>query len=115
MSLMLYVNEEINESRGLEYLRRNCLNAQVFSVHVLYYTGRGYVLARKRHPRGELDMSCSFELLRTVPDNRRIVRVRLVTRPPSVKHFRREHFTSFLVLLDQAGSVIEAFNDSSGN
>lgn len=111
MSLLQYVNEEIDERRGLEYLRKTCLTPKLFR-QVLIHVGIGMNIARKKHPRGELDMSCSFELVHTGLNNRRLVRVRLVTAPHRCKQLEQENFTTFLVLLDQEGSVTGVHSDS---
>lgn len=111
MSLLQYVDEEIDECRGIEYLRRACPTGAAF-MDVLVMTSRGRMLAREKYPRGELDMSCSFELVRTASDNRRLIRVRLVTAPPRIKQYQRENFTTFLVILNQEGSITEVCNDT---
>lgn len=111
MSLLLYVNEEIDERRGLEYLRKACVDARMFR-QVLMYTGTGLIRAREKHPRNELDMSASFELVHTGMNSRRLVRVRLVVAPFSIRHLHRENFTTFLVVLNPEGSVMGVHSDA---
>jgi hypothetical protein len=105
MSLMLYVNEEINERRGLEYLRNAAATPEIFR-QILTQVCSGVNRARSIYTRGALDMSLSFELLRTATNQERLIRTSLVVAPPSCKKFKPESFTTFLVIVDPEGSVI---------
>jgi hypothetical protein len=111
MSLMMYVNEEIDERRGLEYIRRNCVSSTVFH-QVLSHVWAGQSKAREFTPRGELHFDIAFELVYTGKENRRIVRVRQVTAPPTQRRFTVHHLSTFLVTLDPQGCVDGAYFDS---
>lgn len=111
MSLMMYVNEEIDERRGLEYLRRNCVDRTVFHK-VLGHVWAGSSKARHFCPQGELLMDITFELVYTGRENRRIVRCRQVSAPITQKRFTEHHRTTFLITLDGQGLVDGVYNDT---
>jgi hypothetical protein len=110
MSLLQYVNEEIDERRGLEYLRK-CSSRDVFHV-VLSHVWVGVEKAKRIHSRGELVMSISFELVHTFPNNRRMVRAHVVSAPPSCKKFGKENFSTFLVAVCPEGRVSGVYKDA---
>jgi hypothetical protein len=109
MNLLLYVDEEIDESRGLEYLRR-CSSPEIFH-RVLAHMWAGLKEARKLHPRGELALYISFELVRQFKSNLRVVRAKVANAPPSLKQFQKEHFSTFLLIVDEQGQVIGVYKD----
>ncbi|BDD79670.1 hypothetical protein [Burkholderia phage FLC9] len=110
MSLLQYVNEEIDERRGMEYLRM-CSSRDVFHS-VLAHTWVGVEKAKRVHTRGELVMDMSFELVHTFPNNKRIVRVRMVASPPNRSKLEQHNFSTFLVALCPEGCVVGVYKDS---
>ena len=110
MSLLMYVNEEIDERRGLEYIRRNA-SRDVFH-QVLSKTWKGERKVRGFERKGELIFLMSFELLHTASNHHRIVRVRQITAPFEVKNYKSHHHSTFLIALDEYGEVIGAYNDT---
>jgi hypothetical protein len=111
MSLMRYVNEEIDEARGLEYLRRLCVDRAIFHA-VMRQVWKGQSKSRAFHPRGELIINISFSLVHVSPQGKRIVRCHQTTVPCTVKSHQSYHNSTFLVVLDDEGRVTGAYNDS---
>lgn len=111
MSLMMYVNEEIDERRGLEFIRRNCVSSTMFHK-VLGFVWAGQSQAREFTPRGELLFDIAFELVYTGKENRRIIRVKQVTAPALQRRFTVHHLSTFLVTLDPEGCIDGAYHDS---
>jgi hypothetical protein len=110
MSLLQYVDEEIDERRGMEYLRK-CSSRDVFHS-VLTHVWVGVEKAKRIHTRGELVMDMAFELVHTFPNSRRIVRVKMVAAPPTCKKFEQHHHSTFLIGLCPEGQVIGVYKDS---
>lgn len=110
-SLLPYIDEKIDESRGLEYLRNATPDAKLFRL-ITSFVSTGINRARKISPRGELDMSASFELVRLTTDQQRIIRVKLVVARLKRKCLKPENSTTFLILLDREGRVSGVYNDA---
>lgn len=110
MSLLQYVNEEIDEGRGLEYLRK-CSSRDVFHS-VLAQVWVGVEKAKRVHSRGELVTDMSFELIHAGANCRRIVRVKMVAAPPKCSKLAAHNFSTFLIALCSEGRVVGVYKDS---
>ena len=110
MNLLHYVDEEIDEARGLEYLRK-CSSAEIFH-RILAYTWLGIRKAREIHPRGALVVLPSSSLVRVLEAHLPRIRAHVVTAPPQSKQFEEANHSTFLLLIDQEGQVVGVYKDT---